>query len=51
MNARTSQLVNAIADHRHQVQFSTDGLWSSGKKENAGLHREFELPADTAFKG
>jgi hypothetical protein len=45
------QLVKAIAAHRRELQFTADGLWPAGKKENASIRRELSLAADKAFKG
>lgn len=39
-----------VGQHR-ELQFAVDGLWPAGKNENAGIRREFGLPADKAFKG
>lgn len=35
----------------HSSNAAPDGRWPAGKKENAGIRKEFGLPADKAFKG
>ena len=36
---------------RRELQFAVDGLGPAGKKDNAGIRREFGLSGAKAFKG
>jgi hypothetical protein len=42
--------VKEVAGLRRQIQYAVDTLWPATSKANAGLRREFQIPASKALK-
>ena len=45
-----SAKVKEVADLRREIQYAADAAWPAGKKANAPIRAEFQIPPDKAMK-